>query len=89
MFGVPQGSILETLLFNTFLCDVFFIINDVKFASYADDNTPFLVDHDLNVILKLKNALQKHSSNGLITTKWKLTQINVILFVALASKQAP
>ena len=57
LFGVPQGSILETLLFNTFLCDVFFIINDVKFASYADDNTPFLIDHDLNVILKLQNVL--------------------------------
>ena len=45
------------LLFNIFLCDLFFIMNDVEFASYADDNTSFLVGDDLSdVILKLQNA---------------------------------
>ena len=32
-------------------------MNDLEFANYADDNTPFLVGDDLNdVILKLQNA---------------------------------
>ena len=39
LFGVPQGSISGLLLFKIFLCDLFVIINDVDFASYASDNT--------------------------------------------------
>ena len=40
LFGVPQGSILETFLFNIFLCDLFLSMNEMDYGSYADDNTP-------------------------------------------------
>ena len=33
VLGVP-------LLFNMFLCDIFFIMNEIGFARYVNDNTP-------------------------------------------------
>ena len=48
---VPQGSILGPLLFNINTLDMFFEQKDVNFAAYADDNTPYVCDKNLEVLL--------------------------------------
>ena len=54
LFGLPQESLFGSLLFNIFLCDLFFIMNYVEFASYTDDNTPFFMGNDLNDVILAK-----------------------------------
>ena len=57
LFGVPQGFLLGPLLFNLFLCDLCFIMNETDFAGYADDNTRYVVDNKMeDVIIKFQNA---------------------------------
>ena len=44
-------------MFNIFLCNLFFIINDVDFASYPHGNTPYIAENDFeDVAFKLQNV---------------------------------
>ena len=64
LFEVPQGSILGPALFNVFICDMFYFLEDFDIANYADDSTPYNAGENIEFVV---NNLEQSSS---ILFKW-------------------
>ena len=64
LFGVPQGSILGPLLFNIFMCDMFYFLEGFDIANYADDSTPYCAGKSAESVV---NNLEQSST---ILFKW-------------------
>ena len=60
LLGVPQGSIFGPILFNSFLSDLFYAVQNVGFANYADENTIYDAGGNID---EVKSSLQESSRN--------------------------
>ena len=60
MSGIPQGSISGPLVFSIFICDLFTILEETCFSSYADDHTLFVSEATPE---KVVNSLESCSTD--------------------------
>ena len=82
IYGVPQKSILGSLLFNIHTWDIFFDIIECDIASYADDNTPYNFDFNLG---HAASSLEKSTNSLLNWFRVNLTKANADKFHLLVS----
>ena len=64
IMGVPQGSVLGPLLFNIYLNDLFWNIEQADVCNFADDTTLYACDMDLD------NVLKKLEHDSLLAIEW-------------------
>lgn len=79
LYGVPQGLILGSLLFNTFLCDLFLFLTNIDIAGYVNDNS--MNKSTREVLRDIKTAFNSFLL-GFKIAVWELTLINFMLYLA-------
>ena len=78
--GVPQGSILGPILFNIFINDLFLFLKDVDLANFADDNTIYTANKNIEALIKI---LERESSSAIDWFKMNDMIVNPDKFQAM------
>ena len=86
MSSIPQGSMLGPLLFNIFLCDLFFIIDDIDFASYANDSTPYTTDESAEKLIDKLEIVAKSLFKWFSDNQMKANPDKCHLLISSASQ---
>ena len=55
--GVPQGPILGPFIFNIFINDLFFVTTLSEICNFADDNTLYSSNKELQIVFRILNLV--------------------------------
>ena len=50
--GVPQELVLAPMLFNIYINDIVFALNETDICSFADDTAPYVCDSNVKSVLE-------------------------------------
>ena len=74
------------LLFNAYVCDLFFEVRDLEYASFADDTTPC---NSLSEMIHILKKLEKGIQSMLDWFSENFLKANVDKFHLIASSKIP
>ena len=77
----PTRIYNKSIIFNTFLCDLFLFIKNKEVARYADYTTPYETGADSAYVIHNSEVWKTHFWTGLTATVRKVILINIIFFL--------
>ena len=80
--GVPQGSVLGPLLFNIYLNDIFFIIDECDICNFADDTTLYCTNYKSEEVIKNLEKEGKIISDWFLNNYLKLNEAKSQFLIA-------